>query len=514
VKKSLAITGTFQSPMRYLGRIGNREYPLQLILLTTLLTSFTAWAGEPVTISVDSRAAIAPVSKQALGLSFETSQLLPDKSGVHYFRPDNKDLVALFRTLGIESLRIGGNSVDAASIPIPSEADIDSLFEFAKVAGVKVIYSVRLENGDPRSAAQAARRIHEKYRELLSCFAIGNEPSYYKAYPIYREKWLAIRNATAEAFPGATFCGPDQNPSPELDKSMARDFGNGGVGLMEITQHSYPFGCSYKNPSVTDPAQLIPIDAAAARERMLSPAAYQIYDSIRRGIADSVSGTSLAFRLTETNSFWYSGLAGASDRYVAALWSVDYLHWWILHGADGVNFHTGDKTGGSVSLPSQYAAFVTAHDGYDVRPLAYGLMLFHLGASGSELNAHVSSTPEKGLVAYATLAEDSTISITVINKAHGDQAKNSEVRIVLYAPLATSKARALFLSARNGDITAKAAEVSMGRASIRPDGSWSGHWVPIKTDHSRRILMITMPPASAVLINAVLQQDSAGNWHR
>ncbi len=171
------VTDTFRLPMKSSSVINHR---LSLYLLTVLLglcTSFPAWPSEPITVSVESLQAVSSLSSQAIGLSFETSQMLPDKKGAHYFRPDNQELIAMFKTLGIESLRIGGNSVDTAGIPIPNESDIDSLFEFAKAAGVKVIYSVRLENGDSKSASEAAKRIYGRYPDLISCFAIGNEPS-------------------------------------------------------------------------------------------------------------------------------------------------------------------------------------------------------------------------------------------------------------------------------------------------------------------------------------------------
>src|SRR5262249_36897083 len=155
----------------------------------------------------------------------ETSLMLPPGEGKRYFRPDNKPLVTMFKTLGIKSLRIGGNSVDAPEIPVPTVADIEPLFEFAKAAGVKVIYSVRLQDGDPQSAATLAKAILDHYPELLDCFAIGNEPGYYKDYDVYRPKWRAIHEAILADCPRARFCGPDQNPSPALFRNMAKDFG-------------------------------------------------------------------------------------------------------------------------------------------------------------------------------------------------------------------------------------------------------------------------------------------------
>ncbi len=96
-------------------------------------------------VSIDPAQAGAVISQDFLGLSYETSQMLPRSDGTRYFSASNKPLVALFKTLGVKSLRIGGNSVDSPQAAIPTDADIDSLFGFARAAGVKVIYSVRLQ---------------------------------------------------------------------------------------------------------------------------------------------------------------------------------------------------------------------------------------------------------------------------------------------------------------------------------------------------------------------------------
>lgn len=122
-------------------------------------------------------------------MSYETSLILPHTNGVHYFRPDNKPPVAVFETIGVKNLRIGGNSVDAPKTPIPNGNDVAAFFEFAKAAGVKVIYSVRLEEStncgalpastsasNAESAAKVAKLIHDRYANVLDCFAIGNEP--------------------------------------------------------------------------------------------------------------------------------------------------------------------------------------------------------------------------------------------------------------------------------------------------------------------------------------------------
>jgi hypothetical protein len=492
------------------------------VLAAILLPAACARAAEPVMVSVDVLRPGAEISPNALGLSYETSLMLPDTNGVHYFRPDNQALVNVFKTLGIKSLRIGGNSVDAPNVPVPSEADARAFFEFAKAAGVKVIYSVRLEEPkstgatnvdvsptpasttNAQSAAKFAKLIHDHYADVIDCFAIGNEPDYFKDYAVYSVKWKAIHDAMVGVYPEARFCGPDQNPSPDLDGRMVRDFGNATGRLVKITQHSYPFGCAYKNPKAKeDITKLIPFDAAESREKMLSTNAYNTYEKIYKGIAGAIAGSSVTYRLTEVNSYWFSGLKGASDSYASALWAVDYLHWWTSRGADGLNFHTGDRTGGDLSMPCRYAAFVTSAHGYEIRPLAYGMKLFDLGEHGKQLPAITSSATN--FVAYAVL-EGKSVAVTLINKAHGADATNLEVRVKLDAPPDGSSAQVIFLEAANGDIDAGPSGVTLGGAPITEQGMWNGHWTPlvVSGDHEPAI-NISMPPASAAIVRATLR---------
>ncbi len=416
------------------------------------------------------------ISQDFLGLSYETEQVLPSANGSHYFSPDNKPLIALFKTIGVKSLRIGGNSVDRPVTAIPNEADIDQLFAFAQAAGAQVIYSVRLQDGDPQSAANVARHIYKNYSQTLDCFAIGNEPAYFKEYETYRDKWKSIKDAIVEVAPGATFCGPDTNPNPIWCKNLADEFGKAGP-LSMLTVHNYPGDCSYKNPGAADIKDLIPKDAAEAREEMLSPKWYSVYEKVHQGMADSIAGTSLPFRLAETNNFWYGGLHGASDTFAAALWSIDYLYWWAGHGAKGLNFHTGDRVGGGkTSLQSRYTAFVTSEKGYDIRPLSYGMKFFNLAGHGRLIPVKISPAPES-LSAYATSSSEKSISLTLINKAYGPSAPETEIELHLESPNPIASARILFLTAPNHDIAATTG-LTLGGKSIFEEGSWNGNWMP------------------------------------
>lgn len=466
----------------------------------------TRITAEVATVEVTTQRPGPEISPTMLGLSYETSILYPRTNGVRYFRPDNRPLVRLFQTLGVKHLRIGGNSVDTAQFRIPSEQDIDSLFNFARAAGVKVIYSVRLDHGDPSSAAAIARFIRQNHASTLESLAIGNEPSgYYKDTNIFLTRWTAIYDAIRTEWPEVKFSGPDDNPSPAWCAMMVQNFGAPKGSLAQITQHSYSFGCSYQNPKEKDVTKLIPVDVPAAREKMLSPDAYQIYQKIFDGIQSAIKDTSLAYRMTEVNSYWFSGLKGASDRYAAALWGLDYLHWWAARGAEGLNFHTGDRTGGALNLPCQYAAFVSSPKGYNVRPLGYGLKLFSLSGLGQTLPASVTARTNLNLAVYANTPEPKVACVTIINKDHGSDATAATVQIALDAKVASKTISTILLTEQNCDIAADAAKISLGGAAISESGKWSGKWTKQPVTAGKNVITVSVPPASALLIRTKLQ---------
>lgn len=460
----------------------------------------SSFGRDPIVVEIGAAPTDTTIPADALGLSYETSILRPNAAGVRYFRPENRELLKVFQTIGVKSLRIGGNSVDDPKVPLPEKDDVRALFRFARKAGVKVIYSVRLQDGDPASAAEFAQLIHEEFRNELDCFAIGNEPGYYKDYAVYKAKWVAIRDAIVRVFPEARFCGADDNPKPALIANLVRDFGTPEGRLVQVTQHSYPFGCSYKNPrdAQKDVELLVPVDAAEARNLLVAAPPRKTYEEILAGMQAAVAGTPLTFRLTETNSFWFSGLEGASDRYASALWALDYLHWWMSHGAAGINFHTGDRTGGSVNLPCRYAAFVSSANGYEARPLAYGMKLFAASGSGRYLPAHVDTVQGDQLAAYAVARSDGVIAVTLINR---DTKNETDIRVALASTQAVKKARLLQLRAKANDIAAESRDVTLNDTGIESDGHWNGKWVALgKSAIAGTSVSVRLAPASATVV--------------
>src|SRR4051812_32673867 len=126
-------------------------------ILAIGLCLISASAFSQVTIKVDARYPGATIPSNFSGLSFETLAILPDKEGKYLFTPENLPLIHLFKTLGIKNLRIGGNTADRPTVAIPSQADVDKLFAFAKAAGVEVIFTLRMRESTPKDAAALAK---------------------------------------------------------------------------------------------------------------------------------------------------------------------------------------------------------------------------------------------------------------------------------------------------------------------------------------------------------------------
>lgn len=476
---------------------------LQLFLCGALFLAIASSAKEsPVRISVDVNAPGATIAPDFSGLSFEVSILLPNENGVRYFRPDNAPLINLFHTLGIKSLRIGGNTSDRDARQLPGEADLDSLFGFAKAASVKVIYCLRLHNGDSQADAATVKYILDHHAAQLDCFSIGQEPSAYPVqqkdtrpqsermgaanekykYETYAADWKRFADAIIAANPGVKFCGPSVHNNGLWAQRFMADFGKSNHVTL-ITEHLYPGGAGGKVPT-----------PEIGRDRMLSaefPAKYQkLYDSF----VPMAASNSLPYRLEEVNNYFNGGATNVSNTFASALWGLDFMYWWAAHRAAGLNFHTGDKVAAGYALQlSKYTAFFSTTNGYTVRPLGYGIKAFDLGSHGRLLPVSISNPDHLNFSAYAVMGDEQNLCLTVINLEHGAAAR--DVRVTVATPGKNFNPGAvIYLAAPDNDVAATTGE-SLGGASIQADGSWNGKWQRVDSSSPVKI-----PAANAAVI--------------
>jgi len=437
------------------------------------------------------------------GLSYETEAMLADAGGRHYFSSDRPSLLNMFKTLGVKSLRLGGNFADKPGVPSPSHADIDALFEFARTANLKVIYTLRLREVDsPNEAAAIARYIMAKYGEQMAYFEIGNEPDVYlKTYPAYRAKLTQFMDAIRAAAPEARFCGPSAANAAEWARDVSQTLGREGQ-IQLITQHAY-FGGNSRDAEK---------DPAAYRARLLSTELLSKYQSFYDSFVPIALENRCRYRIEETNSCYNGGAPGVSDSFAAALWGLDYMFWWAQHRSEGLNFHTGDTVAAADDhVPCRYAVFTTAPGGYFARPLAYSMVAFNSVGDGTLVPLKIEPPAQFNLTAYGLRSASDGFCVVILNKEvaaqsgtpsaevtpTGSAGREAQVAINLGQTYARGEVMRLISP---GNDPAVASGITFGGAGISNDGKWQGQWSPLQPPDAAGEFRIRVPASSAVVI--------------
>jgi len=492
----------------------------------------TVLAQAPIKLTVDTTSREFAIPADFSGLGFETKSILPDTYGVsgYFFSPKNEQLITLFRNIGIKNIRVGGGTVDGSGesehcvTPTPTFKDIDNLFEFAQAAGIKVIYSVRLLNLDacvnPNLAsddAKIARYIWSKYRANLDSFSVGNEPDVSEfhsrpgilldpavyettahvpgtAYPSYFADWRHFVEVIHKAVPDAKFSGPDTavsstssftpNPSSRVSwtQQFAKDFKDSGM-LAEALQHHYVWG----GPGNTTAQEAIDDmlsnawddDTSIGMQPAMNggKAEFHPYPFVYNRVLASLISYGVPYRMTEANDCLH-GVAGASDGFVAALWALDYMHWWAAHRMAGVNFHNNPWIPTDTIVPDPDPCTASGCGNYRTTPKGYGMKAFDLGSHGYVEPVRISNPNKTNLTAYAVgTAQD--LYVTIINKTHSTTHDAIDAAVVIQ-PDGFRAASADYIVLTGGDPgNAATTTATLGGAAITNNARWQGRWTSL-----------------------------------
>ena len=473
--------------------------PIYLLFCAGWLLASVTFAQSPVTLSVDTRSRGYLIPENFAGISFETWAELPDRNGVsgHLFSPTNTQLITLFTNTGIWNLRLGGGTVDNRHVPVPSREDIDSVFGFARATGIKVIYSLRLLNGDAADDASIAKYIWTHYRPYLDSFSIGNEPNeppYRRPrtgaitnYAGYLDAWRKFALAITNAVPNAKFTGPEAGGWDWVPEFAADEARSGRVVL--VTHHGYAGGHPYINGGRDEMPATQAIDNMLSRDWLRNE-----YGRFHQKTLALVMPTGLRCRMTEANDY-LRGVTNASDAFASALWALDYMHWWALRGCAGVNFHNNQW----LKTDTFYLDHATGE--YRINPKAYGIRAFDPGSHGWVKPVVVHNTNGLNLTAYAA-GKETNLCVTIINKEHRVGARSASVTI---APDGASLrgAEVMFLTATNGDAGATNG-ITLGGALITNHAPRHGKWtvLHLATKHQCEVMV---PATSAAIVRLSLE---------
>lgn len=482
-----------------------------LILCSLLLPQVAERAQSRVTIAVQDKAIAGPIAPDFAGLSFETGTMqystaerpAEGAGGItgYLWGRANTQMVTLLRNLRIRSLRIGGGTVDESDIPgrnsyTPNHKDIDTLFQFAKEAHVKIIYSVRLKKGNPQDDAEAVKYVWDHYRPYVTAFSIGNEPNLYdrrNGYPLIHDEasafdqWKLFAEAIEKAVPGVPLGAPDTDHEP-----------NGRTFFAYFVQHQaevghvrYLFSHDYEGRGgdrrAGDQQKLIDVELSPQLDTVNNPQDYQ-------KVAVPAASVHLPYRFTEFNNFVapMPGTMGGNNAFAGALFAVDAMHWWAAHDCDGVNFH---------NVIGKYNATVyrDASGNFQVYPVGYGILAFGVGGMGTEQAITITNSQNLDLTAYAVKDEKGSYFATVVNMEHGTAARAAQVEIDL--PSQMKSAAMMMLQAPNNDATAVTG-ITLGGSSITNHAPWKGKWTPVRLE-KKGPWIVTVPATSAAIVRFV-----------
>lgn len=443
-----------------------------------------ALAESAVTVTVDTKSRGVTIPSEFAGVSIFTGTQVRDHRGIpgNLFSGTNAQLITLFKNAGLHHLRLGATGAAGSGALNLSHEDIDSLFAFARATGIKVIYSLHYQDG-----VATARYVWDNYRTNLDYFAFDNEPdgrlnedatAQAAGKKNYFESWKEFAKSVTEAVPGAKFAGPDAAGRTLVARFVKAEKECGCLAL--VTQHTYIGGNSKKKK----------FDVPRAVQDMLSEDWVtnkypQLYRTVLKPVAKE---DGLPFRITELDDYVH-GVTNGSDAYVSALWSLDVMHWWAKHGAEGINFQNTEWLPTDTFHPD-------ASGNWQMNPKAYGIRAFDLGSHGQVEPLKMQNDAGLNLTAYA-VGDKSHVFVTLINKEHGASPREANVQIIPDG-LAAKGAEAMFLKAASGDPAATNG-ITLGGGTITNDTPWHGEWTPLKVAENGQCT-VTVAPASAAVV--------------
>lgn len=457
-------------------------------LAAVFLISAGAWAQTAaIAISVHPESATVTIPPDFLGLSFETGSL----TSATGFPAENPRFQQMVSQLGLGWLRFGGNSVDKTAwiggqrnSSTPSSnltaSDVDRVAAFARGTGWRLLWSLRLANSSPSTAALEADYVISSASDVLGGLEIGNEPDLYASNGYtpatlsdYLTAWGVFASAIRAAHPNAILTGPaDAANIGTWTTSFASQY---GPQISLLTQHYYPLG----------PVGVVKAGASneATISNMLGATIHGNEVTEGQTLMSLAQKTGVPWRMAETNSCYNGGQAGVSDVFAAALWGIDNMFTLAGSSAAGVNFH-GGGTGA-------YTPIAVSGSTISARPLYYALLFFGAAGRGKIVPLNVNAG-RVNLTAFATVDSDGTVRVTLINKDAVDVA-------VQITPVGSYAGAANVLRLSAPSLTEKT-NITLGGASVAADGTWAPATAET-TFTTFGFYPVDVPPGSAVLVS-------------
>lgn len=375
------------------------------LFLLALAPATAAAAG--ATVTVDATKPLATFAPDAIGLSYEMRTV-----GEGGFDAATGNEAAVFATLGVHNIRIGGNTVDYGTFwqpggkPVPpwasiiiTPADVQRVAAFAKAIDAKVAWAVNIQHLDAAAIDDEVGAVVAAFGEHLDSIQCGNEPnSIFGGYAAFKTSFDACKNAIKGR---AKISGPDT-------------FGGGGAWNTQFAADE---------AASLDQVNYHYYTGARTVAALLAPGAISGAIKAISGSLGAARAHNLGYRTDESNSDAGGGVHGVSDVYASALWAMDYALATAAQGA-GINFHGFLGVCGHPTVNGKndyYTPVCAANDANEkakvmtAGPEFYGLWLAGRLGPGQFLPAPVAGA--NNLVAYAVKGSDGATRVALIEKS-------------------------------------------------------------------------------------------------
>jgi Glycosyl hydrolase family 79 C-terminal beta domain len=446
-------------------------------------------AGAMVTVDVARTS--GPLAADAVGLSYEMRTV-----GEGGLDAASGNAAAVFATLGVRNIRIGGNTVDYGTFwqpggkPVPpwasiiiTPADVQRVAAFSRSIDAKVAWAVNIQHLDPAAIDDQVGTVLAAFGDHLDSIQCGNEPNgLFGGYPAFKAAFDACKAAIKGR---VKISGPDT-------------YGGGGAWNAQFAADEEPVLSQLNYHYYT---------GARSVAALLAPGAIAAAMKAIDGSLVAAQAHKLSYRTDETNSEAGGGIHGVSDVFGSALWAMHYALATAERGA-GLNFHgflgvCGQPTvNGKNDFYTPICAASTADAKAKVMTAApeyYGLwMATHLGPGRFH---PVSVAGAANLTAFAVKGDDGATRIALIEKS----ATGNKLPVTIALPGVTGVAQALRLTAASLNATSG---VQIQGASLDRDG----HLTPGAPDQvaaANGTITLDLATGSAALVTVGVAGEEA-----
>ncbi|MGA8096613.1 MAG: hypothetical protein WB823_20320, partial [Steroidobacteraceae bacterium] len=229
------------------------------------------------------------------------------------------------------------------------------------------------------------------------------------------------------------------------------------------------------------------------------------YPFVYEHILASLVSYGVPYRMTEANDCLH-GVQGASNGFAAALWALDYMHWWAALHMAGVNFHNNPWIPTDTIVPTPNPCPPTGCGNYAITPKGYGMKAFELGSHGYVEPIKISNPRNMNLTAYA-VGDAQNLYVTIINKTHTTTHDATDAAVVIHAASFPSGSAADMVLTDGEPGNASRMTATLGGASILNNAPWRGKWTPLGNVKNGRVdVTVESTTATVVKIHSAARE--------